>query len=126
MLELGQVPIQRRLQRVAARAVDRSHAAQVAVLLAAQQEVGERELVDGGGAVVEAELRIGHGLDHASRQDHPPQAQAGSERLAGRAAVHDVLGRQALDAADRIAVVAIFGVVVVLHHDRVAPPRPRD
>ena len=46
--ELGQVPPERRQQDVPARPVDRPQPAKVAVELAVGQEIGERELVDGG------------------------------------------------------------------------------
>ena len=39
--------------------------------------------------------------------------------------VHDVLGRETLEGADRVTVVAVLGVVVVLDHERPGGARPR-
>ena len=58
------------------------------------------------------------------RQQQPAEPQRRRERLARRAGVDDALGRHALQRADRRAVVAVLGVVVVLDDDRVAAPRP--
>ena len=58
------------------------------------------------------------------RQDEPAEPHRRGERLAGRARVDDALGRQPLQGADRVAVVAVLRVVVVLDEDRVAIARP--
>ena len=60
------------------------------------------------------------------REHEPPEPQPGRERLRGRAAVDDDVGREPLQRADRLAVVAELGVVVVLEHERARAPRPRD
>jgi hypothetical protein len=57
-------------------------------------------------------------------REQPSQAQAGGEDLAGRAGVYDVVGGEALQRADRVAVVAVLGVVVVFDHDRVVADGP--
>ena len=102
-------------------------AAQVAVELAALDEVGERELVDRGrgagrrGRVVGVQLR-----DQAGRKDEPAEPQGGRERLGAGAAVGDEVGREALQRSDRLAVVAELGVVVVFEDQRAAVARPGD
>lgn len=51
-----------------------------------------------------------------SGQHHPADAQAGRQGLARRAHVDHAIGRDSLQRADRCAVVAVLGVVVVLDH----------
>ena len=53
-----------------------------------------------------------------------PRRKAGREGLARRARVGDPVGLEALHGADRGAVVAVLGVVVVLDHERPGAPRP--
>ena len=125
-LAAGELARERRDQRVAARAVDRAGAAQVAVELAALQEVGQRELLHDR----RAEVVGGLGLDHAGGQplgsDEPAQPQARRQRLADRPAVGDQLRREPLDRAHRGAVVAVLGVVVVLDDDSAGACGPVD
>ena len=54
----------------------------------------------------------------------PAESQARGEDLARRARVHDAVRAEALDRADRLAVVAELGVVVVLDDHGAAPRRP--
>ncbi|HEY2056183.1 MAG TPA: hypothetical protein VGH14_19805 [Solirubrobacterales bacterium] len=54
-------------QGIAAAAVDRAHPPQVAVELAAAEEVGERRLVDHRRAAVGEDLGRGEGVDEARR-----------------------------------------------------------
>ena len=60
----------------------------------------------------------------ASGSDQPAEAQGRGQRLARRAEVDDPLGSEALERADRRAVVAELGVVVVLDDERVSPFAP--
>ena len=55
-----------------------------------------------------------HLAHEVARNAGPPQAHAGRERLAGRPDVGDTVGREPLEGSDRLAVVAVLGVVVVL------------
>ncbi len=55
-----------------------------------------------------------------------PRRMPGAEDLARRAGVHHPVRGEALHGADRRAVVAVFGVVVVLDDQRVALAGPRD
>src|SRR5687767_14266010 len=99
---------------VAARAVDGAGAAQVAVELAAFEEVGKGELLHDRGAEVVALLGGGDGVDEVARHHEPAEPEPGSEGLVRGAGVGDEIRRETLDGADRLAVVAILGVVVVL------------
>ena len=107
------------------RAVAAARAAQVAVELAARDEVGERELVEQRrAAVVAASALARRRVREPLGQHEPAEPQRRRERLARRARVDDALGRHALQRADRLAVVAVLGVVVVLDDDRAALARP--
>ena len=117
-------PRERGEQCVAAPAVGRTGAAQVAVELAALEEGRERELLEHRRAEVRQPLLLDHGRDEPRRHRSPAEAQRGRERLRDRVHVHDVVGRQALERADRVAVVAVLGVVVVLDHQRAGVARP--
>ena len=68
-------------ERVAAAAVASSHAAQVAVELAAGQEVGKRVLLDAGGTAVGEELLVADGLQKRRRHDQPADAERGARVL---------------------------------------------
>ncbi|GIF66197.1 hypothetical protein Ais01nite_42320 [Asanoa ishikariensis] len=118
------MPRQTGQQGVPAAPVDRTHPAQVPVELAVREEVGERELVHGRRATVGLHLGRGELVDQAGRRDQPADPQPGRQRLARRARVDHPVRVEALQSADRRAVVAVLGVVVVLHHDRVVLPRP--
>ena len=50
--------------------------------------------------------------------------EAGCERLARSAGIHNPVGIETLDRADRGTVVSILGVVVVLDHERPALAAP--
>ena len=113
---------QRRQQRVAPPAVVGAHAPQVAVEIAGRDQPGECELVERRARGVGEALRLDHGLDERLGQHEPCDAQRGRERLAGRAGVDDVVGRERLQRADRPAVVAELAVVVVLDHEARARP----
>ena len=122
--EVGQVAGERVQQRVAPAAVDRAHPAQVVVELAALEDVGERELVEGGRA------HVGGLLGHRSGSGSAPAATAASRGAArvpapcSRNPRTPRVAAQALDRADRLAVVAELGVVVVLDDQRAGPRRP--
>ena len=111
-------------ERVAAGAVAAAHAAQVAVELAALEEVRERLLADPLGAHVGQVLLAADRLEQRRRDDEPAEPQRGRERLARRAGVGDAVGLEALQRADRRAVVAVLGVVVVLDGKGVAVAEP--
>ena len=68
-------------ERVALLAVAGAHAAQVAVELAARDEVGERVLLDAGGAAVGDELRVRHGLQQRGGKTSQPRRSAGASVL---------------------------------------------
>ncbi len=124
--QIRQMRAQRVQQRVTPAPVDRTHPAQVTVELAAAEKVGERQLVDDRRTPVGEQLRRRDVGDQVSGHHHPAEPQPRRERLAGRAAVDDMLGRQALHGAHRRPVVAVLSVVVVLDHDRAAASRPAD
>ena len=63
-------------------------------------------------------------LEQRRRDDEPAEPQRGRERLARRAGVGDAVGFEALQRADRRAVVAVLGVVVVLDGEGVAVAQP--
>ena len=123
-LEAGQLGAQGGEQGVAPPPVDGAHAPQVAVELAAVEEVGERELVEHRRAAIGEQLGLGDALDELRREDEPAEPEPGRERLAGGAGVDHAVGSEALQRADRRAVVAVLGVVVVLDDQRVALARP--
>ena len=60
----------------------------------------------------------------AVRHHEPADPQRRRQHLARGAGVDDAVGREALQRADRGAVVAVLGVVVVLDRDRAACPQP--
>ena len=120
----GQARRERLDQRVAAAAVGAAAAAQVAVVGAAGDEVGERELLERGQAVIERLARVEQAVAPRRRRDQPPEPQRGRERLGDRADVRDEVRPQPLQRADRRAVVAVLGVVVVLDDQHVVLGRP--
>ena len=113
-------------QCVTAAPVGGAGAAQVAVELPALEERRERELLEHRRAEVGQPLLLRHRRAEPRGQRRPAEPQPGRERLRDRVHVHDVLGREALEGADGMAVVAVLGVVVVLDHDRSGAARPRD
>ena len=113
-------------ERLALARVDAAHPPQVAVVAARLDQPRERELVQGGRAAVGEVLLVRDRVDQRGRADEPAEPQAGRERLADRADHHHAIGREPLQRADRLAVVAELGVVVVLDEDAVALARPGD
>ena len=69
-------------------------------------------------------LRPRDRLDQRLGDDQPAEAEPGRQDLARGAGVHDAIGAEALDRADRLPVVAELGVVVVLDDRRAARARP--
>ena len=124
--DVGHVPRESVQHPVATRSIRHPQPAQVTVELAVGDEVGERQLVDGGRPEVRDLLGARDRVGQRLRDEQPAEPKTRSERLAGTPRVHDAVGRQPLDRADRLAVVAELGVVVVLD-DRPAPALgPRD
>src|SRR4051794_1407615 len=122
----GQLALQRVEQHAALGRVGRPRAAQVAVQRAAAQQLGEGELVERADAEVDAPAHLRHRPRPLARGDEPADAQRGREALRRRARIDDPLGVQALQRADRAAVVAELGVVVVLDDQPVGLARPRE
>ena len=108
---------QRGDERVPAVRVLAAGAAQVAVDLARGQQPGVGALGDHGAARVDRPALPGHGGGELGRREQPAEPQRGRQRLRRRADVDDPVGREALERADRRAVVAVLGVVVVLDHE---------
>ena len=69
-------------------------------------------------------LASANGSTSSRRQDEPAEPEPGREGLAGGPGVGDPVGIEALHRADRGAVVAVLGVVVVLEHQRAGSLRP--
>ena len=111
---LGQVAGERLQQRLAPALVARAHAAHVAVELAAHDEVAQRQLPHHLRAAVLDGLGGGDLPRQPRGRQHPAEAHARRQALAGGADVEHALGREPLQRADRDAVVAVLGVVVVL------------
>ena len=109
---------------VAAPAVAVAHPANVLVVLAAADEVGHRQLVDG----VDVELLAAGGGDDVFEeivgQRHPAQSQDRREGLAGRPEVGDAMRIETLDRTDGLPVVAELTVVVVFDDVTAGAPRP--
>ena len=123
--DLGQLLGQRPDQGVPAAPVLPAHPAQVPVVAAGTQEVGQRVLLDDRGARGPAR-RAPAGRPRPGRRAPTTQPS----RSPGRAPCSTLpdritrSGRQALQAADRVAVEAELGVVVVLQDDAVARGGP--
>ena len=100
----------------------------MAVEVAVGDELSACGLRDRGCRVV-GRLPAGQdGFNHAAGEDEPAETQAGSEALRERATVDHSIGGHALERADRMAVVAVLGVVVVFDDvavDVAGPPRER-
>ena len=116
---LGEGVGQRRHEGLAAARVAKAHPPQVAVEVAARQELGERDLLDPGRPAVGQELLLAHRREQPRRHDEPAEPKRRRQRLARRAGVDHPIGLEPLDCADRRAVVAVLGVVVVLDRDRI-------
>ena len=100
-------------------------AAQVPVVAAGFDQKGQRQLVQAGAATVGDVLAGGDGRA-VGRVRPASRGAGGRERLADRAERDDAVGGQALQRADRVAVVAELGVIVVLDDDPAASAGPRD
>src|SRR3954449_4388031 len=110
-LDLRQPLGERFEQHVAAAAIAEAHPPQVTVELAALEEVCEGELLEARRRDHRIEHLVGEWPDEPRRRDQPTEAQRRGERLARRAEVGDAVRREALQRADRGAVVAELGVV---------------
>ena len=100
------------------------HPPQVAIELAARDEIGQRELLDHGRAAVGEPLGERQLTGQPRRAQHPAEPQRRDQPLARRADVAHALRREALERAERPAVEAQLRVVVVLDDqplDLVAP-----
>ena len=96
------------------------------VQLAAFEDVGEGQLVEGRGAHVGGLLRLDQPVREVRRGDEPAEAQARGQHLARGSRIDHVVPVETLDGADRLAVVAELGVVVVLDDQRAAADGPVD
>ena len=123
---VGQVALEGGDERVAPAAVDEPRAADVAVQRAALEQDGEPELREHRRAAVVGELLVLDRLGQRRRRDEPADPQRRRDRLRDRAHVGHALRVEALQGPDRLAVVAVLGVVVVLEHEGVAVGRPRE
>ena len=105
-------------EAIPATAVGQLGPADLPVVATRGDELGQGELVKPGGSGG----KLGrHRVEQARRNHQPAEPQARGQALAGRAGVDDVIGRERLQRADRLPVVAELSVVVVLDHD--AAPR---
>ena len=106
--------------------IRRAHLAQVPVEATGLDQRCQRELVQAGRAAVIALLVLDDRLEQVRRADDPPKPQRGRERLAdGPDHRHSMRG-EALECANRFAVVAELGVVVVLDDRPVMGVGPLD
>ncbi len=109
-------------QRLQALEVDRAHAPDVPIEMAAGDEVGEHGLIErrrrsAGGAA--------GGRHQVRRQDEETQAQGGEERLAEAPHVDDAaVDVEAVQAGDGVGAEAELAVVVVLDHPGARRARP--
>ena len=132
--DAGRVPLQRLDQRGPPPRVHPAHLAQVPVVASRPEQGGQRELVQTRGAAVRQQLLLGDRAGQRRRGEDPAQPDRGRQRLADRAEGEHPVRGDALQHADRLAVVAELRVVVVLDdvavvtagplHQRV-PPRRR-
>ena len=104
---------------VAAPPVGQPDPADLAVVAAGADELGQGELVQRGRA--RDQLR-GHGVQQPRRDDEPAEAQRRGQALARGAGVDDAIGGQRLQRADRLPVIPELPVVVIFD-DHPAPPR---
>ena len=96
----------------------------MAVVLAAPDQLGERELVEHARLPVRELLLFERGLEQVGREHEPAEPEPRRQRLRGGAGVDHAAGLESLERADRSAVVAELAVVVVLDHDAVRRPHP--
>jgi hypothetical protein len=109
---------QHRGELVQAAAVGQPDPADLPVVATRGDEIGQDELVKRGGSGAEPGR---HRVEQARRDHQPAEPQARGQALAGRAGVDDTIGRERLQGAHRLPVVAELPVVVVLDHHP-APP----
>src|SRR6266540_3550810 len=115
---LGQVVGQQLEQAVAAAPVAGTVAADVALVAAGGEQLGEGGLLEDRRHQVDVVL-VPRGLGgQVGRDDQPAEAQARRERLGGAAAEQHAVGGEALQGRDRLVVVAVLGDVAV---DQVRP-----
>jgi len=100
-------------QAVAPAAVDEPGAADLPVIAAGIDELGQGELVQARRD--RGELRH-HRVKQPRRDHEPAEPQDGGQALAGRAGVDDAVGRERLQRAHRLPVIPELPVVVVLDH----------
>ena len=112
---------------VAAAPVAQPHGAHMPVVRAGGDELGERQLVQRPRRSTPGRpWRRTTSPTSSARQHHPGQPQAGGQGLAGGAQVDDAVRVEALEGADRLAVVAELAVVVVLQDQAAGAPGPVD
>ena len=117
--------VQRREKVIATCPVEGTDAPHVSIQIATRHELGERRLGELRDVAVATTL-FGHRRAKCGRQDEPADAQTGPECLARGAEIHHSVGRDALERADGVTVVAELAVVVVLDDPRVAFSGPID
>jgi hypothetical protein len=100
-------------QPVAPPPVDEPGSADLPVVLAGGDELGEGELAEAAGVAVREGLHGDDVVDERGGKGEPAEPQAGSKGLTCRAGVGDPLRGEGLDGADWLAVVAELAVVVV-------------
>ena len=109
-------------ERLATTLVGRAHPAQVPVVATRLHQPRERQLVESRRAPTGQRLGLDEIVHQVRRREHPADSDARRERLADRPQRDHAVGRQALERADGLAVIAELRVVVVL--DDVAVDRP--
>jgi hypothetical protein len=122
--DLRDLAMQRGHEAIPAAAVGQAGTADMPVVGARADELGQHELVQAATRAIGEFLGHGHVGGQVGGQHQPAEAEGGSEALAGRAGVDHVLGRQRLDGTDRLAVVAELTVVVVLDDHSPGVPGP--
>jgi hypothetical protein len=122
--QAGERARERGRQGIAAAAIDKAGVANVAVVLAAADELREGALLERRRADVEQMLDPLRLVDEPLRHDRPGEPERRCECLRGRAEIGDAGVVESLDRSDRFAVVAELGVVVVLDHQRITPACP--
>jgi hypothetical protein len=118
--QLWQSSAQRHYENIAPPSVVQAHPAQVPIELSPFEKVGERELLENGRTHILQMFGVRDVLHQTRRQHHPAEAQRRREGLACRADVGGAFRRDALERANRFAVVAKLGIVVVLDDDGVS------
>jgi hypothetical protein len=118
-------PLQEGDQPVAAAPVHQAAPADVPVVPARPDQLGERELVQDTGIPIGRRLRVGHVVDELRGQHQPAEAQAGGEGLARGPGVGDAVRGERLERTDGLPVVAELSVVVVLDDEPAAIPAAR-